>query len=67
MKISNFLDLRAGDRVTISTPQGQTVTGRAQLLLCNVAAGIVILNAGGPHGTPRCCTPDNFVSATRRA
>jgi hypothetical protein len=66
MKIYNFYDLRAGDRVTIGTPPAQFRTGRAQRLLCNPAAGTVVLNMGGKYGTPAVCTPDNFVSATRK-
>lgn len=65
MKIASYLEIRAGDRVTILTAQGQERTGRAQLLLCNPAAGSVVLNMGGAHGTPAVCTPDNFVRASR--
>lgn len=65
-RVKSFMDLRAGDRVTMRTAHGQ-VSGRAQLLLCNPRAGTVVLNLGGPHGTPGVCTPENFVSATRRA
>lgn len=61
----NFYLIRPGDRVTIRTPQGQSRTGRAQLLLCNPAAGTVVLNMGGRYGTPAVCTPDNFVRASR--
>lgn len=62
-----FNALRAGDRVTIRTPQGQEVPGRAQRLLCNPSAGTVVLNMGGRYGRPAVATPDNFVRATRRA
>ena len=68
MKITRFLSLLPGDRVTIRTPQGQEVTGRAQQLLCNPSregGGTVVLNMGGAHGTPAVCTEDNFVRATR--
>lgn len=66
MKITRFEELRSMDRVTIRTPQGQERTGIAQMLLCNPAAGSVVLNMGGKHGTPAVCTPTNFVRAERR-
>lgn len=66
MKVLSFMELRPGDRVTIQTPQGQHRTGRAQGLLCYPTGGTVVLNMGGPHGTPAVCTPDNFISASRR-
>src|SRR5512137_2194473 len=42
--------IRPGDRVTIVTPQGQNVTGRATMR--NRQVGCWVLNAGGPHGRP---------------
>ncbi len=66
MKITSFLDVRAGDRVTYADRFGVERTGRAQLLLCNPAAGTVVLNMGGPHGRPAGVTPDNFVCASRK-
>lgn len=49
--------IRAGDRVTITTPHGQQVTGRAVM---KGPAGWV-LNLGGPHGRPGIATEENTV------
>lgn len=62
-----FLQIRPGDRVMIRTPLGFELTGRAQRLLCNPAAGTVVLDMGGPYGTPGVCTPENFVRVVKRA
>jgi hypothetical protein len=40
--------IKPGDRVHVLTPQGGVRAGRA--VLCYT--GHVVLNAGGPHGTP---------------
>lgn len=49
---------KVGDRVTIATPQGQTRAGR---MVMRGPAGLV-LNLGGPHGTPGVATVSNIVS-----
>lgn len=49
---------KPGDRVTIATPHGQQRTGR---MVMRGPAGLV-LNLGGPHGTPGVATPGNIVS-----
>lgn len=51
----------AGDRVTIETPQGQEVTGRAVM---KGPAGWV-LNMGGPHGRPGIATERNIVKVVK--
>lgn len=51
-------NIKHGDRVTITTPQGQTRTGKAVM---RGPAGWV-LNMGGRHGTPAVCTPANYHS-----
>ena len=66
MNITSFSEVRAGDRVKIVDRFGQERTGRAQLLLCRPSEGVVVLNMGGAHGTPAVCTPENFVSASRK-
>ena len=50
-------NIRPGDRVTILTPQGQRVSGRA--VLCY--AGHITCNAGGRYGRPIVATADNIV------
>jgi hypothetical protein len=57
----NILDLiQTGDRVTITTPHGQELTGRA------VMRGPYgwVLNMGGKHGTPAIATDSNIVRIT---
>lgn len=49
---------RPGDRVTITTPQGQKRTGR---VVMNERTHLV-LNLGGRHGTPGVATARNIVS-----
>lgn len=48
---------RRGDRVTIRTPHGQTRRGR---VVFNEGTHLV-LNGGGPHGTPLIATERNIV------
>ena len=58
MAASGLLSLvRPGDRVTIATPHGSHVTGRAVL---RGPYGWVI-NLGGPHGRPGVATESNIV------
>lgn len=55
--------VRNGDRVTIRTPQGQELTGRA-VMHSGDGRGWV-LNLGGRYGTPGLAYKDNTVSACR--
>lgn len=57
-----FQGIRAGDRVTFVTAHGQTLTGRAQLLLCFPTH--VVVNCGGAHGRPAVVNASNYVSHT---
>lgn len=50
-------EIRAGDRVTIRTPHGNELTGKAVM---RGPAGWV-LNLGGKHGTPGIATAANLV------
>lgn len=52
-----FHDIKPGDRVTIKTPHGQEISGRAVM---KGPAGWV-LNLGGAHGRPGIATPENVV------
>jgi hypothetical protein len=51
--------IRAGDRVTIRTPQGQERTGRAVM---TSSEGGWVLNMGGRHGTPGLVNERNVVA-----
>ncbi|MBR19787.1 MAG: hypothetical protein CMA64_06540 [Euryarchaeota archaeon] len=57
MEMLDFNDIMAGDSVTIKTPQGQEVRGKAVM---KGPHGWVI-NTGGRHGTPRVVSESNFV------
>ena len=52
-----FKDIQVGDSVTMSTPQGQLLNGKAVM---KGPHGWVI-NTGGRHGTPRVVSETNFV------
>jgi|TARA_Y200000002_G_scaffold334343_1_gene301272 hypothetical protein len=52
-----FKDIQVGDSVTMSTPQGQVLNGKAVM---KGPYGWVI-NVGGRHGTPRVVHENNFV------
>ena len=52
-----FKDIQVGDSVTMSTPQGQVLRGKAVM---KGPYGWVI-NVGGRHGTPRVVHENNFV------
>ena len=52
-----FKDIQVGDSVTMSTPQGQVLNGKAVM---KGPHGWVI-NTGGRHGTPRVVSESNFV------
>lgn len=54
--------IKAGDRVTIRTPHGSILTGKAVM---RGPAGWV-LNLGGAHGTPGIASAANLVKVTRR-
>jgi hypothetical protein len=58
--IQMVANLRPGDRVTIVTPHGQKVRGRAVICSGTHAA----LNLGGKHGRPGVVTPRNVVSVS---
>lgn len=55
--------IRPGDRVTISTPQGQKVSGRA--VMRNRQHGCWVLNLGGPHGRPGIASEENIIGIRR--
>ena len=55
-------DIRAGDRITIRTPQGQERTGR---VVMRSSAGGWVLNMGGAHGTPGLADERNIVKVRR--
>ncbi len=52
-----FEDIMVGDSITMSTPQGQLLNGKAVM---KGPYGWVI-NVGGRHGTPRVVHENNFV------
>ncbi len=52
-----FKDIQVGDSVTMSTPQGQLLNGKAVM---KGPYGWVV-NVGGRHGTPRVVHENNFV------
>ena len=52
-----FKDIHIGDSVTMMTPQGQELRGKAVM---KGPHGWVI-NTGGRHGTPRVVSESNFV------
>lgn len=54
-----FDTIRPGDRVTIVNRFGQQQTGRATII--NRRDDVVVLNLGGPHGTPGIATRENVV------
>lgn len=55
----SFANIKPGDRVTIRTPQGQEVTGKAQALL--IFPTHAVLNMGGKYGRPAVATERNLV------
>lgn len=55
----NIVDaIRPGDRVTILTPHGNQLTGRAVM---RSSSGGWVLNLGGRHGTPGIATEENII------
>lgn len=58
-----FDTIQVGDRVTIRTPQGQEVTGRA--VMFNRKVGAWVLNLGGRHGIPGMACERNFIKVSK--
>lgn len=58
-----FDSIAFGDRVTIRTPHGSEIRGRATLK----GPHGWVLNCGGAHGTPRIATTTNIVRVARRS
>lgn len=54
-----FNKIRIGSRVTIETPHGSLLTGRATIH--NQTQDCWVLNLGGRHGTPGVACRDNVV------
>lgn len=61
----NFSDIGVGDTVMLQTPHGGFIQGRA--VMRNRDYACWVLNAGGPHGTPKIVDADNFVRIVRKA
>ena len=55
--------IRAGDRVTIVTPHGSQLTGRA--VMRSPAIGGWVLNMGGRHGTPGLADDSNTCKVSK--
>jgi hypothetical protein len=60
-RVGMFSTIEPGDRVTIVTPRGQEMTGRAMM---RGPAGWV-LNLGGRYGTPALADEDNVVKVSK--
>lgn len=58
-----FDTIQCGDRVTIKTPQGQEITGRAVMFNAKVDAWV--LNLGGRHGIPGMATERNVIKVCK--
>jgi hypothetical protein len=54
-----FETIKPGDRVTIKTPHGSEISGRA--VMFNTKFQCWVLNLGGPHGTPGLADARNTV------
>ena len=52
-----FKDIHIGDSVTMMTPQGQELRGKAVMK----GPHGWVMNTGGRHGTPRVVSESNFV------
>jgi hypothetical protein len=62
--LSNLCDMiRPGDRVTILSPHGSRLSGRATMR--NRQNGCWVLNLGGPHGTPGIADEENIIAVSR--
>ena len=55
--------IRAGDTVTILTPQNSKLKGRA--VMKNLQYDSWVLNGGGRHGTPLIADDSNVVKVTK--
>lgn len=55
-----FNQIQHGSRVTILTPHGSKLTGRA--VMYNQKDGFWILNLGGAYGTPGLASPENVIA-----
>lgn len=55
--------ISAGDSVTIKTPQGGTLRGRAVM---PSSSGGWVINLGGSHGTPAVADEENIVSIKKK-
>lgn len=55
-----FNQIQHGSRVTILTPHGSKLTGRATIR--NDRDGVWVINLGGKFGTPGIATPDNVIA-----
>lgn len=56
-----YKSIRPGDTVTIVTRNGVQRKGRAVM----VCATHVVLNSGGPHGTPLIADDSNTIKVTK--
>ena len=56
--------VKVGDRITISTPQGQERIGRAVMVRPD-GDDHIVLNMGGKHGTPGIATRWNIIKVPR--
>jgi hypothetical protein len=54
-----FNTIKAGTRVTIKTPQGNEITGKA--VMYNSDYDSWVLNVGGRYGTPKIASRKNVV------
>jgi hypothetical protein len=62
--MSSLCDIiRPGDRVTILSPHGSRLSGRA--VMRNRQSGCWVLNLGGRHGTPGIADDENIISISR--
>ena len=55
--------IRPGDRVTIRTPHGQELTGKA--VMYNSQQQCWVLNLGGKHGTPGIADEENIIKVRK--
>jgi hypothetical protein len=55
--------IRPGDRVTIRTPHGQELTGKA--VMYNAKQQCWVLNLGGKHGTPGIADEENIIKVRK--
>lgn len=58
-----FDAIQCGDRVTIKTPHGNELTGRA--VMFNRKVGAWVLNLGGKHGTPGLADERNTIKVKK--